>query len=442
MAKGKPPAGVHAASLNVEREAAPRAARSLIIVISALIFSLLAWASQTELQELARADGEIAPTGELRRVDHFDGGVIRELYVSAGETVVAGQSLAKLEQPGLAADTREVSQRLTEVNADISRLTELLRDAEEVAERALNTGASERPAAPGRADIYADAQHSLFLARQSILAERVNHRRAAIDAAQGLQENATNRAVLSDRALARFQRLFERGVVSESQFLEQSEETETVHSGLLTANVEMARAQNEFAEAEAAYREAALAYREQHLERLHLLQQEQRLLRVQADDLAARTARLELRAPEAGVIQSVSVSTVGEVVSPGGTVFELLPTSETLVAVIKINPKDIGHIHEGAMVRVKPSTFDARRFGHVSGVIERISPTTVIADREEPFFKTVIRLDDDHIGSGIYRRQLRAGMIVSAEVQTASRTVLSYLLKPINRSLERSLTER
>lgn len=373
-------------------------------------------------------------------MDHFDGGVIKAIYVRTGEMVTAGQPLARLEQPGLAADAREVAQRLQELAADIARVTDLLRDAEFIANHA-----AKRAQATGTTVVgggYAKAQHSLFLARQAILAERINHRRAAVAAARGLKQNAETRVALSDRSLDRFQQLYDRGVASEAQFLSQTEETETVRADLLSAGVEMTRAQNKFTEAEAAYAEAALAYREQRLERLHDLQKEERLLRLRSEDLVARSARLELTAPEAGVVQSISVSTIGEVVPPGGTVFELLPTSETLVAVIKISPKDIGHIQTGAVVRIKPSTFDARRFGHVTGVIERISPTTVIEEREEPFFKTVVRLEADYIGEGVYRRHLRAGMIVSAEVQTASRTVLSYLLKPINRSLEKSLTER
>lgn len=241
--------GVHATKVNLQREAAPRAARNLILVISALVVSLLLWASQTELQELARADGEIAPTGELRRVDHFDGGVVRVISVRAGEAVHAGQVLARLEQPGLAADSREVAQRLMEVSADIARVTELLRDAEAVTRGDALEGLSQlgtNKNETGSDSGYAQTQHNLFLARQAMLAERVKHRRAGVRAAQGLQANAFKRVSLSDRALLRFQHLLDRGVASEAQFLEQTEETETVRSDLLSAEVELARARNEF----------------------------------------------------------------------------------------------------------------------------------------------------------------------------------------------------
>ncbi|MGB0851646.1 MAG: HlyD family type I secretion periplasmic adaptor subunit [Pikeienuella sp.] len=432
--------GVQASVRAKRQQAAPRAARSLIVVIGALIVTLLAWAALTDLQELARAEGEIAPTGALRRVDHFDGGIIRSVHVDAGDVVQAGQLLAKLDQPGLAAQTREAAQRLEEVSADIQRLNQLLADADNPPDLVRDQQVIAEKS--GAEDVYSIAQHHLFLSRQAILAERVTHRSAAVTVARDLKQNAATRVALSDRSLARFKRLYDRGVVSEAQFLDQTEVTAAVRANLMEAEVEVARARIEQKEAEAALAEARLAYREEHLERLHELQKEQRLLIVKMGDLATRSARLELTAPEAGIVQSVLVSTVGEVVSPGGTVFELLPTSETLVAVVKISPKDIGHLEPGASVRIKPSTFDARRFGEVTGVIASISPTTVNEPPEEPYFKTIVKLDSDHIGQGALRRQLRAGMIVSAEIQTASRSVLSYLLKPINRSLEKSLTER
>ena len=115
---------------------------------------------------------------------------------------------------------------------------------------------------------------------------------------------------------------------------------------------------------------------------------------------------------------------------------------EELVAIVKIDPKDVGHVREGSNVVVKVTTFDARRYGEVPGRIEVISPTSIAPDREPAFYKAVLSLERDTVSNGAEVKTLRAGMTLSAEIETATRSVLSYLLKPVRNVFNNSLTER
>ena len=218
--------------------------------------------------------------------------------------------------------------------------------------------------------------------------------------------------------------------------------TETVRADLIGAEVALADAETALAEAVAALAEADLAYREENLKALYVALQEVERLSLLLEEIEGREGRLVVRAPEAGIVQTAAYGAAGEVVPPGGAMFELLPTDQRLVAIVRLSPDDIGHVAPGQAVILKPTTYDARRYGELTGRIESISPTSVTPEQKEPYFRTVVALDDDHIGSGVFRRPVRAGLVVSAEIQTARRTVLEYLLKPIERSLNHAMTER
>lgn len=435
--------GVRAARLRKDRAAAPGAARGLILTVAAFVAAAIWWASVTEIGEIARAEGEIAPTGELSRVDHFDGGFVRSVHVAPGDEVEKGQLLAVLSQPGLTAERDELARQLADVEHDAARLLRLLANGapEPGAAFSVSAGVGAGVEPRSLAD-YAAAQAELFVARERILEDRVRQRKAAIAAAARLRDNAADRMGLNMKVLARLEALEGKGVVSPAQLLAQTDVAESVRAELLDAEVRRIRAESDHQDAVAALDEARLALREEHLAALRDLERERQRLSLTLAETEARIGRLTIRAPESGVIQSAAIGGPGEVAPPGGTVFELLPTGQRLVAIVRIAPADIGHIAPGHAVKLKPTTFDARRYGDVTGRIESVSPTSVVSEREEPYFRTTVALDSVHIGEGAWRRRLRAGMVVAAEIETDRRTVLEYLLKPINRSLDRSLTER
>ncbi len=427
--------GVLAEKLARERSAAPQAARLTILVVAGLIGGAIVWAGVAEVGELARAEGEIAPTGELLRVDHLDGGVVAEILVREGEPVLAGAPLARLEQPRLRTERDETVRQLDSAQAEAARLRAVLAGEVPVA-----TLASADPGA-AIAD-YAVAQHALHRARMAMLGERIEARRAGVLAARRLRDNAASRVELNEGNVARMEALSAKGLVSEVQMTRQRDVTETVRAELIGAEVALADAETALAEAEAALSEADLAYREENLKALYVALQEVERLSLLLEEVAGREGRLIVRAPEAGIVQTAAYGAAGEVVPPGGAMFEILPTDQRLVAIIRLSPDDIGHVAPGQAVVLKPTTYDARRYGDLTGRIESISPTSVTPEQKEPYFRTVVALDDDHIGSGAFRRPVRAGLVVSAEIQTARRTVLEYLLKPIERSLNHAMTER
>ncbi len=159
--------------------------------------------------------------------------------------------------------------------------------------------------------------------------------------------------------------------------------------------------------------------------------------------LKDRSDRLTVRAPIAGVVNDLLVNGRGDVVPPGGVVAEITPTGAELMAEVRVNPKDIGHVAVGMKTDVSVTTFDANRYGKLAGEVAHISADTFTDERSgDAYYVAYISLSNQEIGKDAGARQLTPGMQVRAEIVTQSRTLMQYILKPVSRSLDQAFTER
>ena len=173
-------------------------------------------------------------------------------------------------------------------------------------------------------------------------------------------------------------------------------------------------------------------------------------LSTQQEQLRDRSQVLEhteLVANVDGIVKNIKVNTVGGVVRAGDTLIEILPDTERVVEV-KISPADIGFVHIGQQAQIKFDAYDYAIFGSQRGWVTYISPDTIIDDsvqerRDVPVahYRVYIRMDQD---ANAKRPALNilSGMTVVAEIKARDRTVLSYLTKPITRTLSQGMGER
>jgi HlyD family secretion protein len=152
--------------------------------------------------------------------------------------------------------------------------------------------------------------------------------------------------------------------------------------------------------------------------------------------------RIELRAPTSGLVHQLAAHTIGGVIKAGDTVMEIVPDSDDLQIEAKLDPKDIDQVHTGQTAFVRFSAFNARTTPQVIGEVSYLSADTSKDQMgAQPFYTVRVTLSDEE------RHKLEGGQLVSgmpAEVfmQTGSRTMLSYLFKPIMEQLGRAFTER
>jgi HlyD family secretion protein/adhesin transport system membrane fusion protein len=155
-----------------------------------------------------------------------------------------------------------------------------------------------------------------------------------------------------------------------------------------------------------------------------------------------RVDRLVVRAPRHGIVQELAQRAPGEVVKPGDVVASIVPLDRSIVAEVRVQPDDIGHIKEGDPAEIKLSTFDSAVFGVVKGSVSHLSATTFETAKGELFYKAIITMDQDHVGHKGAERPILPGMVVEADIITGAKSLVRYLLKPVYRSLDAGFTER
>ena len=158
--------------------------------------------------------------------------------------------------------------------------------------------------------------------------------------------------------------------------------------------------------------------------------------------LEDRAARTEIVSPVRGIVQELAVTSSGSVIQAGGVVTKILPADDALVIENQITPRDIGHVSPGQPVRIKVASYDYARFGAVTGTLSRISPSTFLDEKKNPYYKGVVTLDRLYVGTDAKKNHILPGMTVQVDVVTGEKTILQYLLKPIYLAATQAFQER
>ncbi|MDU6834042.1 MAG: HlyD family type I secretion periplasmic adaptor subunit, partial [Bradyrhizobium sp.] len=152
--------------------------------------------------------------------------------------------------------------------------------------------------------------------------------------------------------------------------------------------------------------------------------------------------RVDIRAPQDGMVLQSSVHTVGGVITAGDTIMLIVPQADDLQVEAKVNPQDIDKLQVGQKTLLRLSAFNQRTTPELNGVVSRVSPDVTTDQRTGQSYYTIrVSMPPQEIAR-LGDVKLIPGMPVEAFVQTGDRTVLSYLMKPLHDQLMRAFREK
>ncbi|PAC70854.1 secretion protein HlyD, partial [Enterobacter cloacae] len=154
--------------------------------------------------------------------------------------------------------------------------------------------------------------------------------------------------------------------------------------------------------------------------------------------------RLTFNAPVRGIVKDIDVTTVGGVIPPNGKLMSLVPLDDQMVIEAKISPRDVAFIHPGQKALVKVTAYDYSIYGGLEGEVTMISPDTLQDEvkRDVYYYRVYIRTDSNHLTNRQGKEfPVFPGMIATVDIKTGSKSVIDYLLKPLNKAKE-ALRER
>lgn len=370
----------------------------VIVICALMLAAFLAWAAWFEVVEVSTGTGKVIPSSREQVIQTLEGGIVAEMNVAEGDMVQRGQVLAQLDPTKSQSSVGESRAKYLAARASVARLRA------EVAGKPLVF-----PEDLKQSPELIEAETALYQTR----------RRGLEQTLAGIQDSL---------ALVR----------SELKI------TENLAKMGASSRVEVIRLNRQRSELELKATEARSDY-------LVRAREELAKASAEADSLAAvmrgrndSLTRLTLRSPVRGIVKDIEVTTLGGVVQPGGQVMKIVPMDERLLIETRIAPRDIAFIHPDQAAKVKISAYDYSVFGSLDGKVVGISPDT-LQDEVKPeiyYYRVFIRTERDSLQNKAGKHfAIVPGMIATVDIRTGEKTILDYLVKPLNRAKE-ALRER
>ncbi|MCH1879854.1 HlyD family type I secretion periplasmic adaptor subunit [Alcaligenes ammonioxydans] len=411
---------------------------TLLIWLTLLAICLLiVWASLASIDEVVRGEGKVVPSRQVQVVQSLDGGVVEEILVRPGQSVEAGEVLLRIDPTRASSSLGENEAESLSLKAKAARLEAI------AADQPLDMPAEVLEKAPD----LAEGERRVWLARTeelrsniSVAQEQLNQRQQELRETQANRDQAASSCGLTSQELQMTRPLLKSGAVSEVDLLRLQRDVARYCGEQKAATAQISRiqasiqeAQNRIGEVEITFRNQARTELAETRAKLASLEQGQRAL-------ADRVRLAEVRSPVRGTIKTLSANTVGGVVQPGKDILEIVPTDDTLLLEVRINPRDIGFLHAGQSAEVKFTAYDFAIYGGLPGVLEQTSADTITDEKGNSFYIAKVRTDTVYVGDD--NRPILPGMVAEVHILTGKRTVMQYLLKPILRARSNAFRER
>ncbi|WP_265587731.1 HlyD family type I secretion periplasmic adaptor subunit [Sphingomicrobium arenosum] len=409
-------------------------ARTTILLIAGAFAAFLIWAGLiAEVDEVTRGPGQVIPSSKVQLIQASEPAVVEELLVRSGERVEAGQLLARLD------DTQSAS-ALGEIAAETRSL-----EAREARLRAEGTGG-----ALGCEGADCAIEGAVIRARRSALSSRVSALNAQARQAQAdVQEaNATISSLTSSVRLARenvdrLAPLAQRGIVPQTELADARREVIDLEGRIAAAREQRGRAQAAIAEANAQAAEARADFQQQALDERSQVASRIAVNRESLRGAEGRLARTELRSPVDGVVNNLAVTTIGGFVQAGESVMEVVPVGDKLLVETRVKPSDIAFVAVGDPALVTVTAYDFSIYGGLDGKVVEISADSIYDEVErEAYFNVIVETDKAYLEAGSTQLPITPGMMTDTQIITGRKSVLAYLMKPLNKARSEALTER
>ncbi len=418
-------------------------AAGLAIVI-VLAFGVGGWAGTMKLSGAIIAPGQIVVDSNVKKVQHPTGGIVGELLVHDGDRVKAGQVLVRLDDTVTRANLAIVTKGLTELAARKARL-ESERDGDDSVKFPADLLAQANN--PDVASVL-DGERKLFELRRNArigqkeqLRQRIVQLKEEIRGFQAQKDSKEKQTALINREAAGVQDLWKLKLVPLTKVTELQREAARLDGEAGQLIAQAAEAAGKISETELQIiqvdrdlaSEVAKETREIDSKIGEFIER-----KVTAED---QLKRVDIRAPQDGMVFQSAVHTVGGVITAGDTIMQIVPNADQLSVESRVNPQDIDQIQLGQGTTLRLSTLNQRSTPELNGKVTRIAADVSTDQRTgQSYYLIRIAMPRDEIAK-LGDIRLLPGMPVEAFVQTGERTMISYLTKPLRDQVMRMFRE-
>jgi HlyD family secretion protein len=402
------------------------------------------WSVLASIQGAVIAPGTAVVETYLKRIQHRDGGIVADIAVKEGEWVEAGQILVRLDETDTRAELAILQGTRDETDAKRARL---IAERDNLAEIQYPPTLLVRASEPRIAELLSGQRKLLSVQKAALdgrieqLTERIGQLGQEIAGLTAQYDSKREQTALVREELTNLKKLLKQGLVEASRVFALDRERARLEGeeGELVAKIAATRGR--ISETKLKIIQITDDARTRSLSDLRDAEAKVAETDERLTTAKARLARMEIRAPRAGVVHQLSVHTIGGVIAPGADIMAIVPELDELVIDAQVRPEDIDNVNPGQMAQVRFPAFDQRTTPEVNGeVVQVAADLTRISADTPPFYAVRIRLGSEQIKLlGV--QKLKAGMPAEAFIQTRERTPLSYFLQPLTDQIAHTFRE-
>jgi hemolysin D len=432
----------------VDKPVSPGGRIAAYLLASTFIVTLL-WLTFGEIDVVASAPGKLIPADNVKLVQPAEAGIVRAIMVRDGQYVRKGQPLVALDPTVSTAEAAQASKALRTAELDAARARAIL--------SALDGHGLAFRAPEGTPATLADTQRQLAAAELGDIQSGIAAYEADRRSAAAARSEARNQAVkldetlpLLDEQLSANEQLLAKGYVSKLKVIEMRRQRMAAARDRDISLDTASKAEAQMARAGSSAAQSRAQARARILDQLSKAEAEGDLRREELTKATQRSSLQKLRSPVDGTVAQLAVHTIGGVVEPAKPIMVIVPKGGALVAEVKLANRDMGFVKVGQPVAVKLEAFPFTRYGAVPGHVEWMSADAVEDEKAAAVkpadqglvFTLRVSLDRLSIPSNGSRVPLSSGMSVTADIRTGKRTIMSYLLSPIDEARFQAARER
>lgn len=415
------------------------------VLAALLAAAMVLWGGFSQIAGAVVANGTIGVDSSVKKIQHFTGGTVGSVFVREGESVVAGQVVVRLDDTVTRANLAIVENALNEAEVRRARLTAERNDAISIEFPQRLIVARSKP----EIALMLNGEEKLFELRRasragqkSLLRERITQLRSVIE---GLQQQLTAKEKeleIVGAELEGVRTLWKQNLISISRLnsLERDAVRIAGERGSLISN--LAETRGKMSELDLQILQVDQDFRSEVAKDLRDTESkiaENTEKKVSAEDTLKK---VDIRSPQDGRVYQLAVHAPGAVITPSDPIMTIVPTNDLLSADIKVGPQDIDQVMEGQSAVIRLTAFSRGTTPELNGFVARVAADADVDKQTGArFYAVSIALPPDQV-SRLGQLKLIPGMPVESFIGTGTRSVISYLFKPLIDQLNRALRER
>lgn len=417
----------------------PRHLMLVVVLMTLFVLSAVIWMSWAKIDVVIRGAGKVIPASQVQVIQSLEGGIVSEILVFEGQFVDINQPVIRISDIAFASSFEENRLLYRELLARSSRLQAEAFAGEfttnqELVQSAPNLNASEK-------NLF-ESNRQQLKDTLSILEEQISQQQSALLEALSKKRQLAKTLNLIQKEISIKKPLKQRGIISEVEFLQLQQREAEIEGELDAVEISIPRFQSIIEEARFKKQKELLDFRNKAKKELNEVNAEISRIRKTQTALQDRVKRTILRSPVKGIVKSLHTNTIGGVVSPGNNVAEIVPQEDTLLIQLNIKPADIAAVHVEQNARLKFSAYDFAIHGSLQGKVFFVSADTITNEEGVSYYIVRVKPDEDYLGHESNPLPIKVGMTAEADIITAKKTILSYLMEPVHRGLNKALRER